>query len=142
MQKTKRAIINFIGSHALFAFVWIFFGLVVIGATCFHLIEWWRRFDSFYYAFVVMSTLWFGDFAPITDAGKVLTIFYWFIGIPLFIVGSWIILQKIFFEHLKKYIVHIHHEIEIEKKLKKEIQETIDEQEKKKSWRKRLFKKN
>lgn len=135
MQKSEKFIANIVWNYPWITFTGVFLSVIIIGATAFHLIEWWRRFDSFYYAFAVMTTLWFGDFVPSNDLSKIITVLYGIIGIPLFIVGSWIFVQKVFYIHLKKYIAHVHHEIELEKKLQKEITKEIEKIERPR-WKK------
>lgn len=137
MQRWEKVIANIIWNYPWTTFTVVFLSIIIIGATAFHLIEGRRWFDSFYYAFAVMTTLWFGDFVPTNDRSKIVTVIYGIIGIPLFIVGSWILVQKIFYAHLKKYIAHIHHEIEIEKKLQQEIKKEINKMELPR--RKRIF---
>jgi hypothetical protein len=140
MQKSEKFIANLLRNHPGLTFIVGFIGIIVIGATMFHLIEWRRRFDSFYYDFAVMTTLWFGDFVPTNDVSKLITVIYGSIGIPLFLVGSGLVFQKIFYGHFKKYIAHIHHEIEVEKKLQQEIKKEIEDIQLPR--RKKLFKKS
>ena len=143
MQRSKKFIATMIWSYPWIIFSAIFLVIILIGATTFHLIEWRRRFDSFYYAFSVMTTVWFGDFVPTSDISKAITVLYGFIGIPLFLVWSGLIFQKLFYEHFKVYMARIHHEIEIEKRLQIEIKKEIAEIEEKSLPRwKKLFKKN
>lgn len=47
----------------------------------------WRNWDiggSFYYCFTLVTTIGYGSFGPSTDGGKLFTIFYMLVGIPLF----------------------------------------------------------
>lgn len=37
---------------------------ILIGATAFNIVEDWGFFDSFYFVFISMSTIGFGDFVP------------------------------------------------------------------------------
>jgi hypothetical protein len=74
-----------------------------------------------------MTTLWFGDFVPTNDLSKAITVIYGLIGMPLFLVGSGLVFQKVFYNHFKKYVAHIHAEIELEKKLQQEMRKEIDQ---------------
>ncbi len=74
-----------------------------------------------------MTTVGFGDIVPTTILGKTITIFYGFIGIPMFIVWSWIVIQKFFYVHFKKYIAKLHQEIENEKQEQQEIKKELEE---------------
>ncbi len=46
------------------------FSLVVVGASGFHLLEGWDWLDSFYATVVTLGTVGYGDFHPVTPAGK------------------------------------------------------------------------
>jgi TRAP-type C4-dicarboxylate transport system permease small subunit len=55
--------------------------VLIIGTFVYHYIEGWSWLDSFYFSFITLTTIGFGDFAPATDAGKVFTIIYTIAGI-------------------------------------------------------------
>lgn len=55
--------------------------VLVIGTIAYHFIEGWSWLDAFYFSFITLTTIGYGDFAPSTDAGKVFTIFYTIAGI-------------------------------------------------------------
>lgn len=83
---TFRKFIN----HMLANYSFLFFGsiivfIVLIGTVCFHFIEGWDLFHSFYFTTVTMATVGYGDMAPLTNAGKVVAILYGFMGAPLFV---------------------------------------------------------
>ena len=46
-------------------------------------VEGWRYLDSIYFTVVTMTTIGYGDIAPATDGGKILTIFASFFGIAM-----------------------------------------------------------
>lgn len=139
----------------------LFFGsiiiiIVTIGTLCFHFIERRDLFHSFYFTTVTMATVGYGDMAPITYGGKILAIFFWFMGAPLFIGLTGIILQSKFQKIVRGSIHEYHKELKeaakAAKKLWEDLQkehelqtETIEEIEeaspaaKKARW-KRLFK--
>jgi len=50
--------------------------VITIGTILFHYIESWRWLDSLYFCVTTLTTVGYGDFAPQTDAGKILFIFY------------------------------------------------------------------
>lgn len=58
---------------------------VSFGAAFYHFVERWSWLDSFYFTVVTLATVGYGDFVPKTDAGKLFTMPYIFIGIGLFI---------------------------------------------------------
>ena len=66
------------------------FMLVVVtlaaGTLFYWEIEGWTLLDSFYFSSITLTTVGYGDLSPVTDAGKLFTVFYLFTGIGL-IVG-------------------------------------------------------
>lgn len=48
----------------------------IVGASCMMSIEGWSPLDAFYWSIVTISTVGFGDIYPVTDSGKVFTIFF------------------------------------------------------------------
>ena len=57
--------------------------ILVIGTVVYHYIEGWKWLDAFYFSFITLTTIGFGDFAPQTDAGKVFTILYTIVGVGI-----------------------------------------------------------
>jgi len=55
--------------------------LLLSGMVFYHEVEGWRYLDSLYFSVTTLTTIGFGDFAPHTDAGKVFTIIYVFMGL-------------------------------------------------------------
>lgn len=72
----------------------IFLGYIALGTIFYHLVEKWRWLDSLYFTVITLSTVGYGDFAPKTDAGKIFTIFYVFIGIGIFVYAANNFLKK------------------------------------------------
>lgn len=68
--------------------LFIVFGLLllvwVIGSVFYHRVEGLSYIDSLYFTAVTLTTVGYGDFAPQTDAGKIFTAIYAFLGIGLF----------------------------------------------------------
>ncbi len=59
------------------------FIILILGTFVYHYLEGWSYLDSFYFSFITLTTIGFGDFAPQTDAGKVFTIVYIIIGVGI-----------------------------------------------------------
>lgn len=57
--------------------------ILILGTVVYHELEGWSYLDAFYFSFITLTTIGFGDFAPQTDAGKVFTIIYIIIGVGI-----------------------------------------------------------
>ena len=64
--------------------------IILLGVWFYAKVEHWRALDALYFTITTLTTVGFGDFAPKTDAGKIFTIFYIFVGLGL--ISSFIIL--------------------------------------------------
>jgi voltage-gated potassium channel len=71
-------------------------GILVTGTLFYHFVEGWRFLDSLYFSVTTLSTVGYGDLSPETDAGKLFTIFYIFIG-----VGTLLGFFKVIADHAK-----------------------------------------
>lgn len=63
----------------------IFFALIVLGTLGMMIIEKKSLIDSFYFVVVTMSTVGYGDVHPVTDLGKIFTIFIIITGVGTFL---------------------------------------------------------
>jgi voltage-gated potassium channel Kch len=54
--------------------------LLLVGTLVFHEVEGWAYLDSFYFSAITLATVGYGDFTPKTPVGKLLTVFYIFMG--------------------------------------------------------------
>lgn len=60
--------------------------LTLLSGTLFYRnFEGWGWLDALYFSVATMSTVGYGDLTPATDAGKVFTIIYIFVGIGIFV---------------------------------------------------------
>lgn len=62
--------------------------LIGLASTAFHYAEGWRWLNSIYFSVVTIATVGFGDFAPKTDVGKIVTIVYVLCGLGLFVATA------------------------------------------------------
>ncbi len=53
------------------------------GAAFYHSIEDLRWIDALYFSTITLTTIGYGDIAPVTDAGKLFTMFYAVLGIGI-----------------------------------------------------------
>lgn len=68
--------------------------ILVIGMFIFHMIEEWRYLDALYFTVTTIAAIGYGDFVPKTDLGKIVTMFYEIIGMPLFIYTSALLVER------------------------------------------------
>ncbi|MBN2042764.1 MAG: two pore domain potassium channel family protein [Candidatus Aenigmarchaeota archaeon] len=117
--------------------------LLSFGTSIYHFVEGWSFVDSFYFSTITLTTIGYGDIAPTTDAGKILTSFYALIGIGVMlyilssVVGVSIFKQEKNFGKIFSTFHRLrHHESEIKKA--KEI--NVKQEEKIKTHEKELKK--
>jgi hypothetical protein len=58
--------------------------LLATGTVVYHLLEGWGWVDSFYFSSIAGTTVGFGDLVPTTDAAKLFTVAYVFLGLAIF----------------------------------------------------------
>ena len=57
--------------------------LLVAGTVIFMFIEGFSAVDSFYFCFITLSTIGYGDLSPATDLGKIVTVIYGIAGLGI-----------------------------------------------------------
>jgi putative effector of murein hydrolase len=86
-------VIAFLGLYKVFQRLWhepAFRALILLEALLFgvgilfyHYTEGWSWLDAAYFCVVTLATVGYGDFAPVTQFGRIYTIFYIIIGVAL-----------------------------------------------------------
>ncbi|MBI1257739.1 MAG: two pore domain potassium channel family protein [Chloroflexi bacterium] len=63
----------------------IFLVIIVLisGMVFYHAVEGWTWLDSLYFSVITLTTVGYGDLTPKTDAGKMFTMIYIFIGLGI-----------------------------------------------------------
>ncbi|GLR18037.1 potassium channel family protein [Portibacter lacus] len=57
--------------------------VIALGSITYHYLEGWSWVDCIYFCVITLTTIGYGDLSPITDAGKLFTIFYIVIGLGM-----------------------------------------------------------
>lgn len=99
--------------------------IIVIWAFTFHLVEWWKILDAFYFIISVMTTIGFGDFTPQTDIGKIFVMFYAIVWVPFFISIGWLFLETRFRKSIKQYLNKVYRELREAESEIQEVEEAV-----------------
>ena len=92
--------------HKKFIFAIVLFLILLFGSSyVYSNIEGWRYLDSLYFSVATVTTVGYGDFSPVTDVGKIYTIFFSFFGIGMalyfFTLSGKYVYRKQLFSQLK-----------------------------------------
>ena len=107
--------------------VLIFVLIVFAGSFAYHYVEGLSMLDSVYFVVITLTTIGYGDLAPLTDAGKIFTIFFSFFGIAFAFYIFSMMGSRLFKEHLGRKVSEIKEETKEQEEIKKEIKEDIKE---------------
>lgn len=75
--------------------VTIFIALILISSYFYSNVEGWRYLDSLYFSVATVTTVGYGDVVPLTDLGKIYTMFFSFTGIAFALYLFGVIGKKI-----------------------------------------------
>ena len=59
--------------------------ILVSGTVFYSSVEGWHWVDALYFSTTTLSTVGFGDLAPVTRIGKIFTVIYIFVGVGVFV---------------------------------------------------------
>jgi Na+(H+)/acetate symporter ActP len=96
-----KIIVSFLKDKQYLKLLYLTTSVVGLGTVMYRFLEKWEWIDCLYFSVVTLTTVGYGDFAPVTTWGKIFTILY-------IIIGLGIILNFI-------EIIHLHYEEEKEK---------------------------
>ncbi len=68
--------------------------VLVVGAGFYHYVEDLRWVDAFYFCTITLTTIGYGDITPVTDVGKLFTMFYVLIGVGIIATLANLFLQN------------------------------------------------
>ena len=110
--------------HHFTFFITVFIIVVLLGTYFYQFIEGWNFVDSLYFVVVSITTIGYGDLYPVTNAGKLFTILFSFIGIAMAFYAVSLISTYVFKKHIDTKVRQLKEKIE-------EEQETKDKKKKK-----------
>ncbi|PID34812.1 MAG: hypothetical protein CR971_01355, partial [candidate division SR1 bacterium] len=98
------------------------------GALTFHIVEGWSYFDSLYFTVATFSTIGYGDIVPVTYIGKILVMVYAFLGVPLFVAITTLLMERRFKKFVFNHFAHHSKQLaQTERKLTKKLELTAKE---------------
>ncbi len=68
--------------------------ILAVGTVFYTLVEDWSVITSLYFCVITLLTIGYGDFTPTTDAARVFTIFYVFVGLGFVLTFVSTVFQK------------------------------------------------
>lgn len=84
--------------------VFIFVLVLVLGAVVYHHVEGWSSLDSIYFVAVTVTTVGYGDLYPVSETGKIFTIFFSFFGVVFAFYYVSLISRFVFKRHVSKHL--------------------------------------
>lgn len=111
--------------HHLMTTILAFTLALITGAFAYHFVEGWGIFDSFYFVVVTVTTIGYGDFFPVTSAGKIITMFFAFFGVAtaLYILSK--VSSSIFRKDVGEKVSELKRDVRKEDEIKEEVKATI-----------------
>jgi len=76
-----KTILSFLKDDEYRQLLYTTLAILGLGTVVYRYLEGWSWIDSLYFSVITLTTVGYGDFSPSTDAGKLFTIFYIFVGI-------------------------------------------------------------
>jgi hypothetical protein len=70
--------------------------LLLLGTVVFSMVEGWSLLDSAYFTTITLTTIGYGDFAPTRSLSKIITMFFAFAGVTIFVFAVSTITESYF----------------------------------------------
>lgn len=116
----------------VFVVLMIFIIGIIGGVFAYHAVEGWSILNSFYFVVVTVTTIGYGDLYPITNMGKIFTMFYAFFGVAVALYLFSAISSSLFKKHVKAKVSQLKRDVKKEGKIKKQVNNSIRHFSKKK----------
>jgi len=78
-----KTIVSFLKDRQYLKLLFITFSIIGIGTGAFMHLEGWSLIDALYFCVVTITTIGYGDLAPVTDSGKLFNIVYIIVGLGI-----------------------------------------------------------
>jgi voltage-gated potassium channel len=116
----------------------LFFVIVIIaGALAYSRVEGWNLLDSFYFVVVTLTTIGYGDFVPVTSAGKIFTMFYAFFGVGMALYFLSLLGSSVFKKHVSEKVSEIKREVKKDEEIKQAVDDVVEGNAKRKKIKKK-----
>ena len=120
--------------HLISLLVIFIFGILG-GALIYSSVEGWDFLDSLYFIVVTVTTIGYGDFAPHTPTGKILTMFFAFFGVAMALYLLSTISSSIFKKHVWAKVSELKRDVKKEGQIKEELKEVVRHSKRRKKKR-------
>lgn len=91
------------------------------GGFFYHSVEGWSYLDSLYFIVMTATTVGYGDFFPMTSAGKIFTMFFSFFGIAIAFYLVSVVSSNVLKKHFGTKMGQIKKEIKKQEEVKEKV---------------------
>ena len=105
--------------------IFIFMVVIILGAYSYHHVEGWSMLDSVYFVIITLTTIGYGDLVPMTNIGKVYTMFFSFFGVAFAFYMFSLISSRVFNKHLSRKVSQIQKKTQEKEEVEQDIRKII-----------------